>query len=339
MKELLKKALCGAFNLPPIRAAALARLQDRVTVVMYHGVVPDGSPYDAWTLLPASQFEAQLEFICQHFTPLTIDQATNPPTGLDKPGLVVTFDDGLRNNLKTALPLLEAYGVPATLYVSTQRIEDGGLFWWDQIALALQQSRVTELDLSSLGLALYRFADAPPRQRWGDIENMLSAIKRDAYTDRETIAKRIAEKLLPSPELSPGEFATLTIDELRELAASELITIGSHTHSHDLLTRLALEEARKNIQRAIDSLESWLGTDVRHFAFPGGDHNAELVEVLRSLRVDTAVTIVEGRAGPETDPMQIPRLGMGGYDAPEEWKANLVGLADLKALFSTRAQG
>ncbi len=336
MKGLLKKALHTAFNLPPIRRTALARLRNLVTVVMYHGVVPDESRYDAWTLLPASKFEAQLKFIRKYFTPLTIDQALDPPADLGKPALVVTLDDGLRNNLRTALPLLEAYEIPATVYVSTQVVEEQELFWWDRITFALQHSRVTELDLSSSGLGLHKFADAPTRKRSGDIESLLSAIKQEAYSEREAVARQIAGELLSSPDLQAEEFAVLTVDELRELAASNLITIGSHTHTHDLLTRLTLEEARQNIERAIDTLESWLGAEIRHFAYPGGDHNTELIEMVRNMRIDTAVTIVERRAEPGTDPLAIPRFGMGGYDATEEWQANLVGLADLKARFINR---
>ncbi|MBW2716523.1 MAG: polysaccharide deacetylase family protein [Deltaproteobacteria bacterium] len=334
VNETLKKALQAAFKLPLVRRAALARLRDRATVVMYHGVVPDSSPYDAWTLLPASQFQAQLEFIREHFTPVTIDQVLNPPTDLRKPALAVTFDDGLRNNLATALPLLESYEIPATVYVSTRAIEAQELFWWDRITLALQHSRATELDLSASGLGIQHFANAPARKRWEDIERLLSVIKQDGYAERESVATQIAEMFLSPAEMQVDEFSILTVDELRELAASELITIGSHTHSHELLPRLSLEEARQDIEQAIEKLENWLGIEILHFAYPGGDHTTELVELVRAMRVDTAVTIVERRVDRGADPLAIPRFGMGGYDATLEWQANLIGLTELKARFS-----
>jgi hypothetical protein len=215
-------------------------------------------------------------------------------------------------------------------------IEENGLFWWDRITFALQHSRANELDLSSLGLGSYEFARRPARNRWNDIGKLLSAIQQDAYAEREAVAKHIADNLVPSAEIHANEFATLTVNELRELAASNLITIGSHTHTHDLLTRLTLEEARQTIQRAIDTLESWLGAKVRHFAYPGGDHNAELIELVRSMSIDSAVTIVKRRVEPGSDPMAIPRFSMGGYDTTEEWQANLIGLTDLKVRFMNR---
>ena len=329
MKAAIKHAVHTAFNLPGIRQALLARLRGSVSVLMYHGVIPDKSPYDAWTLIRASEFERQLEFIRRHFTPLTMDQVLDPPAGLKKPAAALTFDDGLRNNLRIAMPLLESYEIPATVYVCSQSIENQQLFWWDRITLALQYSHATELDLSEFGLGHHAFTETSKRDRWSDIQKLLEAIQADAYAAKEAIATRIGEQLLPSPEMQIDEFGILTIDELRELASADLITIGSHAHTHDLLSRVSPEEARNTIKLGIQTLEGWLGTKVRHFAYPGGSYNSETLKSLRELGVDTAVTIQSGTRVHSTNPLEIPRISMGGYDRTLEWKANLLGLADL----------
>jgi peptidoglycan/xylan/chitin deacetylase (PgdA/CDA1 family) len=298
---------------------------------MYHGVVSDESPCDAWTLMRASEFERQLEFVRRHFTPLTMDQVLNPPGELKKPAVALTFDDGLRNNLRIALPLLESYETPATVYVSSHAIEDQQLFWWDRIILALQYSRAAELDLSEFRLGKRVFTESSARARWSDIQNLLESIQSDAYSDRESIAAHISMQFLRSGETQFDEFAVLTIDELRELASADLITIGSHTHTHDLLTRVSPEEARSTIELGVERLEGWLGAKIRHFAYPGGFYEAETMECLRELNVETAVTTLSGTMVRSTNPLEIPRISMGAYDRTLEWKANLLGLADSVA--------
>lgn len=331
MKAAIKRAAHTVFNLPGVRQALLTRRRGSVAVLMYHGVVSDESPCDAWTLMRASEFEQQLEFLRRHFTPLTMDQVLDPPAGLKRPAVALTFDDGLRNNLRIALPLLESHEIPAIVYACSQAIENQQLFWWDQITLALQYSRASELDLSEFGMGRKVFTESSARGRWSDIQALLETIQSDAYSEKETIARHISKQLLSSPEMQLDEFGVLTIDELRELASADVITIGSHTHTHDLLTRVSPEEARSTIAHGIEKLEGWLGTKIRHFAYPGGFYNSETLGYLRELNVETAVTTQSGTTVRSTNPLEIPRISMGAYDRTSEWKANLLGLADSVA--------
>lgn len=110
----------------------LARLATRRSVILgYHGVERRAGP-DRWRLqVPAETFEAQIGLLLQagfHF--VTVAELARAAGGATPPpGLAaISFDDGMRNNLTVAQPILERLGVPASVYVSSGLI--GGQSPW-----------------------------------------------------------------------------------------------------------------------------------------------------------------------------------------------------------------
>ena len=118
----------------------------------------------------------------------------------------------------------------------------------------------------------------------------------------------------------------MTIEQLRSLAAMPGVTIGAHSHGHELLDQLPLETARQSIARSRDLLRDWTGQAVRHFAFPNGNHTAELRETVRELGFASA-TILEDRTAPRgSDPFALPRVSIGRYDSQDRFRLRLVGI-------------
>src|SRR5437588_5259194 len=106
-----------------LRLEALRRLGRRRSLILgYHGVEHPANTDDPFRLLLApALFESQLELLLRAgFQFVTLEALARrlngggPPPGL----AVVTFDDGMRNNLTTALPILRRLGIPATIYVA-----------------------------------------------------------------------------------------------------------------------------------------------------------------------------------------------------------------------------
>ena len=116
-------------------AKAAARRVDRlvpaspgVTVLIFHRV---GGGSDSAVDLPTSAFEAHLEHLVQHHRVLTLDHAVDAlASGRDERGVVITFDDGTADFVDHALPLLQRFDVPATLYLATSFVESGTAFPW-----------------------------------------------------------------------------------------------------------------------------------------------------------------------------------------------------------------
>src|SRR5882724_2501386 len=134
--------------------AVLRRLvrRDRAIVLRYHAVAPDETPFPAYAgpeiTIPRALFAAQMRFVRRSYTavPLaTIAEAVArgeaPPAGT----VAITLDDGYADNYEQAFPVLRALGLPATVYVVTETLEDGPPLWMSELRAAVVTSRARTL--------------------------------------------------------------------------------------------------------------------------------------------------------------------------------------------------
>ena len=325
-KQAIKSIYYGCLDNRLVRGYALRRLTGAALIPMYHGVIPDSSEYSAWTLMRESMFDAQMQFIARHFVPVTLEDVLQGNFPRGKIAVAVTFDDGLKNNLDIALPILEKHGIPATVYISTSAIEQRQPFWWDKVIMAVQASGCNEIG-PKYGLANIRLRTGNAEHCWEDIQSLLTALIETSYPQRELLAEQIATDLLGVDYKIAPEFQVMDIGELRQLATSPLVSIGVHTHTHDLLTRLDADGIRSTVLTGQKKLIEWLGGSIEHFAYPGGDHNQAVVDVIRELQLPSAVTTDSGVYRADTNPLRIPRLSMGAFDVAPFWRARLCALA------------
>ncbi len=93
----------------------------------------------------------------------------------------------------------------------------------------------------------------------------------------------------------------LTWDQIREMQASGLVTFYPHTHTHQKLTELSLDEAEQEIRKSQEIIPGDL------FAYPYGYYNPAIIKILRKLGFRGAYTVKSGIITSETDPFLIPR--------------------------------
>jgi peptidoglycan/xylan/chitin deacetylase (PgdA/CDA1 family) len=117
---------------------------------------------------------------------------------------------------------------------------------------------------------------------------------------------------------APGP--ALTWDQLEEVAASPLCTIGNHTHNHARPEKLTVAE----LDTCTKLLEERLGITPRHFAYTWGIPVPAMEHELRA-RFDSAVTGELGRNHPGVDPMRLKRIPVRGSDPLNFFEAKLTG--------------
>jgi peptidoglycan/xylan/chitin deacetylase (PgdA/CDA1 family) len=117
----------------------------------------------------------------------------------------------------------------------------------------------------------------------------------------------------------------LRIDEVRELASCPWVTIGAHSHCHNILTQLAPEEMRNSIATSKQLLESWAGRAVDYFAYPNGDANTEVMSVVKSCGFKCGLTTLPRPWNRRDSAFALPRIAVGRYDVEEVFRLNLVG--------------
>ncbi|MEZ5562978.1 MAG: polysaccharide deacetylase family protein [Gammaproteobacteria bacterium] len=299
----------------------------RVTVLMYHEVLPDELDIPSWLVVREARFRRQMRYLKRHFRVLSLDAALDymataaSQVKARRPPAVITFDDGYAGNFSCALPILQELRLPFTVYVSTAMLAEGGRFWHDRIIAALITAGRGRLSIeTSAGTLEYSGSARLDARRWAGIERILTRLKDLAPAEREAIADRL------DPDVKIPALRMMTPAELHELSASPLVTIGNHTHAHELLDQLDNDSAAATILQAQTLLEEWTGRRPVHFAYPNGNYVGETAALVERLGMSTAVT---GRSRPwlETDALfEIPRIGIGRFDNLNLFRARMCGL-------------
>ncbi|MDX6807087.1 polysaccharide deacetylase family protein [Terrihabitans rhizophilus] len=185
-----------------------------------------------------------------------------------------TFDDGYRDVRDHALPVLRRHGAPAMLFVTSGFADGTGDLWW----LRLEHAIAGADKVHFAGDALNTRTDEEKAAAWEHIYWTLRGM--DEATMRQAI-DRLEES---AGTRDDGLTARLCLDwdELREVAADPLVTIGNHTCGHFMLAKLGEDAMRREITGAQQRIRSELGVEPRHIAFPVGDPTSAGVREFRT---------------------------------------------------------
>jgi peptidoglycan/xylan/chitin deacetylase (PgdA/CDA1 family) len=227
----------------------------------------------------------------------------------------VTFDDGYRDNVDFAYPVLKRYEVPFAIYVATSFADRVGELWWLALEAVIAQNERIGLRLDG-------------RDRWFDCRSVSDKRAVYDYTygylrrlSSETELRRIVRELTARHRDDMAAFCSkLCMDwnELATLAADPLVTIGAHTVNHPILTKLDAKAVRAELENSRNVIEAALGTRPQHLAYPVGDRSAagpREFQIAADLGFRTAVTTRPGvifRRHAE-HLTALPRISLNGH--------------------------
>lgn len=270
--------LAGAVGLTHL--LQYASREPRLVVLNYHRIGdPETCSYDpALFSTTASQFDDQIAFYKRHFNLVTLPEALDiVESNRRESGLLITFDDGYLDNYELAFPILRAHGASATFFLASGFIATDRLPWWDTIAFMLRQSRTPHIQISypiSLTVDTRYFRVA--------LRSLLRAYKLPIMKDPPRFLAQIeditgvkAPSTVPKPVFMNWEQAS-------EMAFGGM-HLGSHTHRHEILASLTLEEQIDELVRSRDLIRANTGVEVHTLAYPVGNPNAFSPETFTAL--------------------------------------------------------
>lgn len=302
---------------PLVRGAKLVknRVSPPVVILLYHRVTTLASDPQLLAVSPF-HFRAHMQYLKDNFT---VARLEDDWSRIDKPAVVVTFDDGYADNALEALPILEELQVPATFFVSTSLIGTEREFWWDEVErlLLCDRSFPESFDLYEDGKARrWKTADAPDRLRM--YQELLPLLREALPETRDEYLERLRCWTGAGPQ-GRASHRVLSGDQLRRLAGSQLVTLGAHTRSHSSLSTLPAPRQREEILGSKLWLEEFLGQEVKVFSYPFGgrkDYTAETVAICREAGFTRTCSNFPGQWRAETDLQQMPRHLVRNWDLP-----------------------
>lgn len=272
---------------------------------MYHGI----------TQSEARDFEEQLQYLRQQFTIVSLNRLVvdilENATWPSKPPVAITFDDGLKNNYTTVYPILRRLNIPATFFVCPGLIEDSKWLWNHEARMRLSAVSPKELPALAAGLRAPHLKSIDPFIAW---------MKTLEIGERHRVEASLREE---TPNFHPStlqreRYDIMNWEELRQLD-SEMVTIGSHTVNHPILSASNDADLLVEIEGSRRMLESQLQRPVDLFCYPNGDYSPlalELVAKNYRAAVSTETSVVTSA----TEIFQLPRIPADTKASMTAWR-------------------
>ena len=299
-----------------------------LVAVNFHYVRPSfDAAYPSIHGLTPAQFEAQLKVLSRAGTFVSASQVRDRVRGgkLPERSILITFDDGLREQFEHALPVLKKLGVPALFFINTAPNIEGRVLTVHQIHLLrsvvspadflamLQRAAVKKgIELNGTVPADLARAQYPyDTEEAARLKYLLNACLTEAQ--RSVLADLCFAEVFPGRELTMARDLYMSPEQIRQLDGS----IGSHTHAHLALGLIGEEAARSEIESSMTHLEGWLGQRPFALSYPYGSREIctkRVGELTAASGADFAFTMERGVNRTFASPHHLTRIDCN--DAP-----------------------
>jgi len=319
VKTVIKRLL---LDLPGFQALCRLLTRRHVRALMYHRF--SAVPGDEHRHTDGPVLRRQLERIVRHHSVWTPDdhlaslQEGNRPAG--RCPVVVTVDDGYRDFLEVAFPELQRLRIPAMLFVTTGFVDGTLWFWWDRLQHVFASASPQRLRLTLGGSELdLNLRDETGRRRaWNQVADRCRFLP-DA--ERRQALERIEEKLgVDPPDLPPTPVAPLTWNEVRTMDEAGIL-YGAHTVHHPILSRVASDDARREIAESGRRLAEELGHGIHWFCYPQGgpaDYTPAVKDMVARAGYKGGYLAFQDMQRP-VDPFAMPRYCIVSDEAEFAW--------------------
>jgi peptidoglycan/xylan/chitin deacetylase (PgdA/CDA1 family) len=259
--------------------------------------------------------------------------------------LAVTFDDGYRNQITHAMPILRKWGVPGIFFLATGHIESRRPFWFDRLDFAIQQEsgqgQVVRIGDAMVSLGGDR---ETLRRSYKSLRDLAKAVDREDH-----LMLREFEEIATSLENASGRrladilegddwASVLSWDEVRG-ALAEDVEFGSHTVDHVRLDRVSSEIIADQLTRSREAIEAHTGRPCRYLCYPNGSVNGEVAVIAGRCGYEAAVTTAVGLNRPGEALMLLKRINFPEQGSTAETLAEVSGFSQFLSGLSRLVRG
>lgn len=302
------------------------RFRGQMVVLMYHRILPacdrGGTfSHDSIIVEPVT-FDRHMAVLSRFFACLSLDEFAAALQGggrSDKPACLLTFDDAWRDNYMHAFDILKKWEMPAVIFVPTDYIGTGRLFWQERLGHIVDWICARFPDSAARLLEKYgwsHLATVPEQLRRGAIKTAIRAIKHKGYSEIDAIIDDLAG-VLSGVEVDYGPDRYLSVDEMCEMMRHG-ITFQSHGCSHRVFPRLARDELGVELKMSRSWLREQLAVDPIALAYPNGDHTPEIQQKTEQAGYRLAFTTIPGCVEAGAEPFTLRRINISDHTAGTE---------------------
>lgn len=306
--------LLFSLKIPHTKISKLAECNN--LILMYHKIIPSQSArsegVQAGMYVTPESFKLQVIFLKKYFNVIDLSEYFIKNSQYEKdckiPYCTITFDDGWQDFYRYAYPILKENNLPATVFLATNYIDTSKWFWTDRIAHLLKHK-----NQKTNGQSPDEKINLIENQKGNfeaQLESSITILKKLRTEEIENILDELEQRWNVNKAETDRHF--LSWEEVVEMKNSGLITFGSHTVNHSILTTLNPYEVEVELKESMGTLLSKgvVNPSFVPFCYPNGNHNENIVRQVRQAGYHMAVTTRNGWSEKGSDPFTLKRIGI-----------------------------
>ncbi len=277
----------------------------RHQVLMFHRIRENNSTIDEFDTCPShtfARFSGEVERIARQYEFVPLLELPGR-WHQSRPLAAITFDDGWRDNFDLAYPYLSRMGLPATLFVTTNKIGQAVPFW-QQLLGGLFRHALADNDgvLAKALRSKFEIADNVPldRKRY---RRVIQTLKSSSARPPEILIQAFGKEIE-----SPLKQRCFVDEREIKIMANSCFTIGSHSCSHSLLDQLSVSDIRDELVASKNRLEALVGRQISLIAYPNGNVDQRVRSLAAEVGYRVGCTTESRYCGPPDDTLLLPRI-------------------------------
>lgn len=326
-RELIKDVLARLLHGTGLLAFLVRRkFRNGAVVLTYHRILPRSDrrttfSHDAIIVAP-DIFDKHLATLNRYFTCLDLNEFSARLERHDFSGpaqCLITFDDAWQDNHTHAFDILKRWKTPAVIFVPTDYVGSGELFWQEKMGHLVHRICTRFPDNAAEILNRYGWGHIPAlddNRRFDEIKSVIRSIKNQDYSEIDRIIVEL-QGMLGDAMTDYGPDAYLSLEQMQEMMQHG-IHFQSHGCSHRVFTRLTEQKLREELSASARWLKEHLGIRPLALAYPNGDHSAEIQRHTAEAGYRLAFTTIGGYVGPDSDAFTLKRINLNDNAAANE---------------------
>ena len=263
----------------------------KVLNLFWHSILPDSISPEILDRAnsTASMFREQLRLVIDHYTPISVSDfvaiADNPDLirSYTKPPVVLGFDDGFKNVIAQALPILNEFRVPAVFFVIGEILRNPEFVpWFVEFKHLIRRTPKQKINYGELSV------DLSSRQDHVKLLHLFEASLKAgrSESDRQSRLTELADLLgtcRPVASDLDDDLRFVTKEDLSALDSSSLLTVASHAMTHRHLDSLTYEEQVAELQQSDSLLRKFCPSYYPVISYPGGCFRADTIAIAKRI--------------------------------------------------------
>ncbi len=286
----------------------------KMVILLFHGISNKSLSYDKHRFYPISILLKEIIYLkrkkYQFITLSDWVHIVKNQTKISCKYVILTFDDGLKNVIDNAYPIMKKHDAKGCIYVISDIVGKDQLLWTDYIEILVRNLKIATLK--------FKFKDKELNYPLASEINIQTAIK-DIKTKLRSLDNQ--ERILHLNQFTTpnklNNFSQIPEDYLIADWASfksldkNILEVGGHTRTHPNLEFLNSEnELSEELLKSKKQIEKEIGSPISHLCYPDGSYNKDIINYAKKCGYLTGVTLKRGLNTVKTDLFQLKRISM-----------------------------